>query len=323
MRISLERLRAEAAETGFRAEVLEKAIHLLGLLEALQSHPYLKPRLALKGGTALNLFIFDLPRLSVDIDLNYVGAQDREVMLGERPQVDTAIRAVCDREGYQVQRAPDEHAGGKWQLRYDGALGQGGSVEVDLNYMLRVPLWPIVALNSAQLGSYAARQIRVVDLHEIAAGKLCALLSRQAARDLFDCHRLLTSGRLDLGRLRLAFVVYGGANRRDWRTVSAEDVVFDGKELQDSLIPMLRSGAMDGLGGIHDYARRLVAECRQAMSSILPFSDDERAFLDALLDHGEVRPALLTPEEGLGELISIHPALAWKALNVRQHMGIP
>jgi predicted nucleotidyltransferase component of viral defense system len=52
---------------------------LLELLAGLESHPYLRGRLALKGGTALNVFVFDLPRLSVDIDLNYVGAADRRV----------------------------------------------------------------------------------------------------------------------------------------------------------------------------------------------------------------------------------------------------
>ena len=83
--LSRERLLTEAASTGFRPEVLEKVFQLLNLLESLRSHPFLKGRLVLKGGTALNLFYFNVPRLSVDIDLNYVGAVDRETMLLERP----------------------------------------------------------------------------------------------------------------------------------------------------------------------------------------------------------------------------------------------
>ena len=156
MRLSIERLTAESASTGFRPEMLEKVIRLLGLLEGFTRHPYLKNRIALKGGTALNLFVFDLPRLSVDIDLNYIGAPDRETMLAERPKVEQAIAAVCGRQDFALQRIPEDHAGGKWRLRYDSALGQGGNVEVDLNFMFRVPLWPIVIRDSRPIGSHSA-----------------------------------------------------------------------------------------------------------------------------------------------------------------------
>jgi len=54
MRISPEKLAAEAEATGFRPDVLEKVAHLLGLLDALRSHPFLKGKLVLKVGTALN-----------------------------------------------------------------------------------------------------------------------------------------------------------------------------------------------------------------------------------------------------------------------------
>ena len=102
MRLSRERLLAESASTGFRPEILEKVAGLLALLEGINLHPYLKGRLALKGGTALNLFLLDVPRLSVDLDLNYVGAPDREGMLAERPKIEAALRAVCEREGIEV-----------------------------------------------------------------------------------------------------------------------------------------------------------------------------------------------------------------------------
>ncbi|MCL2649259.1 MAG: hypothetical protein FWD61_20055 [Phycisphaerales bacterium] len=52
-----------------------------------------------------------------------------------------------------ITRAPADHAGGKWQLRYESAIGEGGNMEVDLNFMYRVPLWP-VTLRDAQVGSY-------------------------------------------------------------------------------------------------------------------------------------------------------------------------
>jgi predicted nucleotidyltransferase component of viral defense system len=73
MRFSTAELDRAAAQSGFQSEPLEKVLHLLELLEGLRSHPFLGHRLVLEGDTALNLFVLDLPRLSVDIDLNYCG----------------------------------------------------------------------------------------------------------------------------------------------------------------------------------------------------------------------------------------------------------
>jgi predicted nucleotidyltransferase component of viral defense system len=215
MKISPEKLAAEAEATGFRPDVLEKAAHLLGLLNAMRSHPFLKGKLVLKGGTALNLFVFDVPRLSVDIDLNYVGAEDREAMLAERPKIEQAVQAVFSREGFSVRRMPEEHAGGKWSLRYESAHGLIASLEVDINFMFRVPLWPVTTIDSHPVGAWRAKEIPVLDPHELAAGKLVALLSRRQARDLFDSHRILRMDDLDSHRLRIGFVVYGAMNRKD------------------------------------------------------------------------------------------------------------
>ncbi|MCX5973328.1 MAG: nucleotidyl transferase AbiEii/AbiGii toxin family protein [Coprothermobacterota bacterium] len=262
MRISPEKLAAEAEATGFRPDVLEKAAHLLGLLDTIRSHPYLKGKLVLKGGTALNLFVFDVPRLSIDIDLNYVGAEDREAMLAERPKIEQAVHAVFAREGFSVRRMPDEHAGGKWSLRYESTLGQTGNLEVDVNFMFRVPLWPVTACDSYPVGSWRATGIPVLDHHELAAGKLAALFARRQARDLFDSHRILQMDNLDPDRLRIGFVVYGGMNRKDWRTVSTEDVDFDAAELARQLIPTLRVNAVEAHTKSGEYRAHLVRECR-------------------------------------------------------------
>jgi predicted nucleotidyltransferase component of viral defense system len=103
---------------GFNPVMLEKVLYLMGLLQSLNKHPFLQGKWVLKGGTALNLFIFDLPRLSVDIDLNYIGSLDREQMLVDRPKIEQACQAVFSREGLRTKRVPTDHAGGKWILSY-------------------------------------------------------------------------------------------------------------------------------------------------------------------------------------------------------------
>lgn len=155
---SHDQLVRSAAAAGSAPEVYEKVVRLLDLLAGLNSHPYLEGHLALKGGTALNLFVFDVPRLSVDIDVNYVGAADLQTMLAERPAAERAIEAVCSRLGLQVRRAPSDHAGGKWRLSFTTASGRPGGLELDLNYLLRTPLWAVATAESRSIGSLPVRR---------------------------------------------------------------------------------------------------------------------------------------------------------------------
>ena len=308
--------------TGFKAEMVEKVLHLLNLLKVLNSHPFLKGKWVLKGGTALNMFLLDLPRLSVDIDLNYIGALDREEMLAERPKIEQAAQAVFSREGFTTKRVPDEHSGGKWRLGYQSFTGQSGNLEVDLNFMFRQPLWDIQPADSHRLWDFQAKGIPILDLHELAAGKLAALLARGQARDLFDCRRIFNMDDLECDRLRIAFVVYGGMNRKDWRTVSIEDVDFDAVELTRLLIPTLHVRATEEHDSPSEYGARLVRECREGLSSVLPFSDAEREFLNLLLDHGEIDSTILTSDTTLQKRIQQQPLLEWKTLNVRKYKGL-
>jgi len=105
-----------AEATGFKADMVEKVLHLLNLLNTLNSHPFLKGKWVLKDGTALNMFKLDLPRLSVDIDLNYIGALDREEMLAERPKIEQAAQAVFSREGFTTKRVPGRTRGRKMEV---------------------------------------------------------------------------------------------------------------------------------------------------------------------------------------------------------------
>ena len=177
MNISKETLMAQAHQTGFRAEILEKVIRLMDLLNAFTKDEFLKSRIALKGGTALNLFHFDLPRLSVDIDLNYIGSVDRHIMLAEKPLLLSSIEKICIEKKYTSTRKPTEHAGGKWILSYKSELVQRGHIEIDLNFISRVSLWPILYLDSHKMGSYQATSIPVLDYY-------CLLYTSPSPRDV-------------------------------------------------------------------------------------------------------------------------------------------
>lgn len=149
---------------------------------------------------------------------------------------------------------------------------------------------------------------------------LPALLARGASRDLFDARELLRMP-LDVERLRLAFVVYGGINRVDWRTVSVEAVATTADDVKRQLLPMLRLDVRPAPEQLDSWTTTLVQETRDLLGKLLPLRDEEVAFLDHLNDHGEIRPELLTESADLQVRILDNPGLRWKALNVQSHRG--
>ena len=139
-------------------------------------------------------------------------------------------------------------------------------------------------------------------------------------RDLFDTRLLLSMGQLNPRHLRIAFVVYGAMNRKDWRTISPEDVKVDVADLVNNLMPLLHGGAVPEMGDAEVFGDALVVrECRQGLSAVLPLTEAELAFLDLLLDEGEIAASLLTTDTFLQGRIEAQPLLEWKALNVRRH----
>lgn len=111
-------------------------------------------------------------------------------------------------------------------------------------------------------------------------------------------------------------------NRKDWRTVSADDVAFDGTEFIRQLVPTLRVNSSKVQVESAEYAARLVKECRDCLSAVLPFYDAEREFLDLLLDRGEIDSTLLTSDATLQERIQNQPLLQWKSLNIKRYKGL-
>jgi predicted nucleotidyltransferase component of viral defense system len=317
MSVSQERLRDVSAETGFRAEALEKVIRLGELASDVFTHPLLGPALALKGGTALNLAFGPPPRLSVDLDFNYVASVEREVMLRDRPEVERALEQLAHGRKYRVQRSRHDHAGRKIYLGYRGADGTPDRIEIDLNFLFRLPLGEVQLTELWQPGDMARPRARVVPVEELAAGKLCALLARAAPRDLYDVIRLPTRlGEVwrSLGFRRVCVAMTGILDHPllDYGPGRFDRVNDDAVRTQ--LHPMLTAGDEPG-------ADALRVEAWAAVAPFLALGADEREYCERL-QLGELRPELLFPDGGdLADRVRRHPALLWKAHNARQHAG--
>ncbi len=147
---------------------------------------------ALKGGTAINLFVRDMPRLSVDIDLTYLPVADRATSLKE---MDAAMRRIADSivrgiPGAAVnQSAPKgETCITRLNVRADGA-----QMKIEVTPVLRGCVYePETRSVSARVeDEFGFAEIQVVSFPDLYAGKLVAALDRQHPRDLFDVRDLL------------------------------------------------------------------------------------------------------------------------------------
>ena len=304
-------------KTQFNTDNIEKVLRLLEILNEIFAHPVLNKFYALKGGTALNLFYFNIPRLSVDIDLNYQGL-DRSEMLENKKEHEKIFQKLFQVKGYTVKRMPEEHAGGKWRLNYKNIMGQDQNLEVDLAYMLRVPLMPVEIRSSNDFCGFKAQNIRVLNIHELAAGKFCALLSRCKPRDLFDAHLLLHNISWNKQKLRECFTTYAAFNKDDFSQIDAlGDMKFDLSQFKAQLITTLPAGSITL--SPEEYLNKLITECRGKLDIILPFSDSENKFLQEVNFTGNIYPEMVSEDEAMQINIRNHPMLAWKCLNVKNY----
>lgn len=163
---------------------------------------------ALKGGTAINLFVRDMPRLSVDIDLTYLPVAPRATSLAA---IDAAMKRIAERirasvQGAQVSATP---------LRGEGAITKivaragGVQTKIEITPVLRGCVYdPAMRPVSPSVEeAFGFAEIQIVSFADLYGGKIVAALDRQHPRDLFDVRDLLANEGID-DALRRAFIVY-------------------------------------------------------------------------------------------------------------------
>lgn len=161
---------------------------------------------ALKGGTAINLFVRNLPRLSVDIDLTYVPMHGRPKALAE---IDAAMKrieaaALAEIPGARITRYIREGTVLRLLVSADAT-----QVKVEVSPVLRgvVNEPAVIPVADAVEDAFGFAATSVVSFEDLYAGKLVAALDRQHPRDLFDVRDLLANEGLTSG-LREAFLIY-------------------------------------------------------------------------------------------------------------------
>ena len=176
---------------------------------------------ALKGGSAINLFVRDMPRLSVDLDLTYLPVADRAASLKE---IDAAMRRIARTIGHGIpgarvspSRLKGENCVTKLLLQADGV-----QIKVEVTPVLRGCVYePSTRSVSTRVeDQFGFAEIQVVSFPDLYAGKIVAALDRQHPRDLFDVRDLLANEGIN-DELRKAFIVYLLSHNRPMAEVLA------------------------------------------------------------------------------------------------------
>ncbi|MBI4524043.1 MAG: nucleotidyl transferase AbiEii/AbiGii toxin family protein [Deltaproteobacteria bacterium] len=261
---------------------------------------------ALKGGTAINLFVRDMPRLSVDIDLAYLPVDEpRETALKKSSEALGRIASAIKKKitGTRVQesraREPDR------VIRLIVSTGTT-RIKVEPNEVIRGSVFPAEERELTRRAedlfelSVSARSLSLADLY---GGKLCAALDRQHPRDLFDVKILLDNEGIT-DDIRRAFVVYLASHDRPIH------------ELLDPKRKDVRRIYENEFAGmpVEEIAYKDLIAAREKLIEALKkdLTDDEKTFLVSI-KAGEPNWSVL----GIKDIEKL-PAIQWKLANIRK-----
>ena len=257
----------------------------------------------LKGGTAINMFVRDVPRLSVDIDLVYVPIGSREDAL-------TGIHSALIRIGEDIKRGIPgvkvvmpgvKKQSPKLFVQKDKLL-----VKIEPNTIIRGLIYPS---NKMRLGKTAedlfqmSAAISVASMADLYGGKLCAALDRQHPRDIFDIMLLLENEGITEDILT-AFVVYLASHDRAMHELLDPNIKDISKIFETEFFGMTVKPV--SLSALTDVQKRLGKLIRSSL-------DDRRKNFLISIKKGAPKWELL----GIKELAAF-PALRWKLINIQK-----
>ncbi len=302
-------LAERANEMNFVRDTLEKVMRLAEILNYLNSNPLTKEYLVLKGGTAINLTVFKLPRLSVDIDLDFSKNVSREEMLAIRERLREDIKIYMSTQGYAISpRSKAYHSLDSFVFTYINLGGVQDNIKVEINYSLRAHLFEPIDCSIEILSEWKDKRILSLTRMELFAAKINALIGRAAARDLYDVHNMIKFGifqACELDDLRKSVVFYTAISQEevpdeyDYSRINA----ITARKIKTDLQPVIHKSERLNL-------EEVKAEVESYLRELLVLTESEKEFLSAFKKK-EYKPELLFAGEIL-ERVKNHPMAIWK-----------
>ena len=306
----------KARELGFVRDAFEKMSRLTEVLRFIGVQPELKSFLALKGGTAINLTIFNLPRLSVDIDFDFAVNLSKEETAAKRERIKELLGRQMAADGYILNnKSKLTHALDSLVYAYVNSAGNMDNLKIEINYSLRSHALPVIEPTTRTDSVFPEFSIQTLAPAEIFASKIVALTGRGAARDLFDMNNMVYFGlfdELDLVRLRKCAVFYLSV------AGEAVDQGFNFKKLDGITTRMIRTDLLPMIRN-KDKFDFLSAKTRviDFLSELLTLNNQERLYLQRFAV-GSYEPELLFDENEIVRQIMNHPMALWRIQHLQK-----
>ena len=302
-------LDARAREYGFNRDTFEKVFRLKTILEYLNTHEYMSNHLLLKGGTAINLTVFNLPRLSVDIDLDFIPNLTREEMVIERGRLTEFLKRYMSEQGYSLSDSSRfSFSLDAFHYNYVNAAGNKDMIKIEINYSLRTHVLPAEDRIIVTDAFGEPITVKTIAAMEIFAAKTNALISRTAARDLYDfCNMAdmkLFSDEADMFRKCIIFYATISAKKvnKDFDTSAIDSLAFS--KIKSDLFPVLAVRDKFDLEGKKHQAKEYIA-------TIMKPTEEEMDYMVKFMAK-EYKPELLFDDVEIVRRLRNHPMALWK-----------
>lgn len=302
-----------AKKFGFVRDTFEKVLRLKKILIYLNTDEYLHEHLVLKGGTAINMTIFDLPRLSVDLDLDFTPNLSLENMREARKKITELLKEYMLEEGYVLSDSSRySHSLDSILFQYQNAGGNRDNIKLEVNYSLRSHIFLPIERKIVTDIFEEDVMVRILEPMEIFAAKANALMSRAAARDLYDFNNMIYFGLFDESEyelLRKCIIFYASISvqqiNKTFDTSAIDRLSFF--KIRRDLFPVIRKKDNFNLEERKNEAKKFLKE-------IMILTPEEKEYLD-MFEAGEYRPALLFSNKQILKNIEDHPMAVWKMLD--------
>jgi hypothetical protein len=276
--MNLRDLQKLQRDTGFNPIFLEKAYHITRIVSGLFRNPLLMESLALKGGTALNFIYLNIPRLSIDLDMNFIGKLDKEEMLRRRPEVDEEIANLATSLGYVPTKKPESYIMERFVLGYQNLSGIRDSIKLEINYLDRVPVVRIASRKFEHIYEMQKFMVRTYTIEEIAAMKTKAMMERLYGRDIYDIFQLSKlKMRKSLLRKLIIFYLITAREEPELHGLLEKVRRYDENELLRSVKPFLREAHAKSLS-----PSEVKMGVEKFYKNVFVLNKPERKFLNSL-----------------------------------------